>query len=143
MLDLNHLHPMLVHFPIALLLTGFVFDVFSLFFSKKEPCLSKIGFYLMILGTLGAGAAYLSGDLFTQEMSGAAGELREKHELFAKTTLFVMLAASLLRIIAVATKKDKGWLKWLVFVLFAVGAACVGFTGFLGGSLVFNYMVGF
>ncbi len=143
MFDLNHLHPMLVHFPVALLAVGFLADVFSLFFSKKEPCLSKLGFYLMILGTLGAVAAFLSGEFFTQEMTGAAGELKEKHEVIAKVTMYVMIAASVLRIFAVAFRKDKGWLKWLVFVLFAVGAVCVGYTGFLGGTLVYNHMIGF
>ena len=39
---------MIVHFPIALIIVGFFAEVVSLFF-KSEKCLSKTGFYLMIL----------------------------------------------------------------------------------------------
>ncbi len=46
------LHPMIVHFPIALILAGFLADTLSLFI-KKEPCLSKVGFYLMLVRYLG------------------------------------------------------------------------------------------
>jgi uncharacterized membrane protein len=66
MFTTTHLHPMLVHFPIALITVGFLADVVFLFY-KKEICLSKTGFYLMIVGTLAAAAAYLSGQLFTNE----------------------------------------------------------------------------
>ena len=106
MFNSDHFHPLIVHFPVALIIIGFFLDVISLFFNKKEPCLSKAGFYLMILGTLAAVAGYLSGEFFTAEMSGAAGELKERHELFAKITMFVMIAASLLRIYLVWKKKD-------------------------------------
>lgn len=143
MLDNSHFHPMIVHFPVALLAVGFFADTVSLFFCKKEACLSKMGLYLMILGTFGAVAGYLTGEYFTNEMVGAAGELKEKHELFAKITMYLMIAASVIRLFAVFSKKDKGALKWGVYVLYAAGTACVSYTGFLGGSLVYNFMIGF
>lgn len=142
MFDTSHFHPMIVHFPVALIITGFLIDVISLFFNKNEPCLSKAGFYLMILGTLGAVAGYLTGEFFTSEMTGSAGELKERHAIFAKITMFVMIAASLFRIYLVWKKKENSNLKWLVFVLFFIATVAVGYTGFLGGSLVFNFMVG-
>ncbi|HQN16331.1 MAG TPA: ferritin family protein, partial [Bacteroidales bacterium] len=121
---------------------GFLADVLSLFFTKKEPCLSKVGFYLMILGTLGAFAAYFTGEFFTRELTGEAGELKERHEVFAKITMFVMLAASLLRIYLVWKKKSNSGLKWVVFFLYLIATCTVGFTGLLGGTLVYNHMVG-
>jgi uncharacterized membrane protein len=142
MFNPDHLHPLIVHFPVALIITGFFLDVISLFFNKKEPCLSKAGFYLMILGTLAAVAGYLTGEFFTSEMSGAAGELKERHEVFAKVTMFVMIAASILRIILVLIKRENTGLKWLVFALFFIATISVGYTGFLGGSLVYDFMVG-
>ena len=51
---------MIVHFPIALITVGFLADVFSLFF-KNEKCLSKTGFYLMVMGALSAIAAWSTG----------------------------------------------------------------------------------
>jgi uncharacterized membrane protein len=136
----DHFHPLSVHFPIALIMVGFLFDLLYIFF-KKEHCLSKAGFFLMILGTLGAVAAFFTGEYFSKDLIGPAGKVKETHEIFAKTTMYLMIGASLIRIYAVAAKKDKGWLKWLVFVLYMAGAGLVSYTGFLGGSLVYDYML--
>jgi rubrerythrin/uncharacterized membrane protein len=142
MFNTSHLHPLMVHFPVALIITGFFFDVISLFFNKKEPCLSKVGFFLMILGTLGAVGGYLTGEFFTKEYTGALGELKENHEVFAKITMFVMIAASLIRIYLVWKKKENSGLKWLVFLLFFVAVLSVGYTGLLGGNMVYDKMIG-
>ncbi len=142
MFDTSHFHPLIVHFPVALLITGFVFDFVYLFY-KKEHCLSKAGLYLLVLGTLGAFAGYFTGEFFTPEFKGAAGELKENHELFAKITMFVMLAASALRIYLLIKKKEQSPLKWLVFSLVFVGTISVGITGYLGGKIVYDHLIGF
>ena len=46
MINTDHLHPIIIHFPIAIIIVGFAAEVVSLFF-KKEKCLSKTGFYLL------------------------------------------------------------------------------------------------
>jgi uncharacterized membrane protein len=56
MINSTHFHPMIVHFPIALITIGFTADVVSLFI-RNEKCLSKTGFYLMVTGALAAIAA--------------------------------------------------------------------------------------
>jgi len=139
-MNFDHLHPLSVHFPIALIMVGFLFDLLYLIF-KKEHCLSKAGLYLMVLGTLGAVAAFFTGEYFSKNLLGPAGEMKETHELFAKTTMYLMLGASAIRIYMVMAKKDQSWIKWLVFLLYAVGAGLVSYTGYLGGSLVYDYML--
>jgi uncharacterized membrane protein len=139
-MNIDHLHPLSVHFPIALLLVGLLFDFISLFL-KKDRCLSKAGFYLMILGTLGAVVAVITGEYFSKELTGFAGEKKEIHEVFAKVTMWVMLAATVLRAVLVALKKDQGFLKWIVFLLFLIGCGFVGYTGLLGGKLVYEIML--
>ena len=62
MFTTNHLHPMLVHFPIALIAIGFLAELAFIFF-KKEICLTKVGYYLLIVGTLAACVTWLSGSL--------------------------------------------------------------------------------
>jgi len=136
-MELSHLHPMIVHFPVALIIVGFLFDVVSLF-CKKEACLSKMGLYLMILGTLGTVAGYLTGEFFTPELTGELGERKELHEVFAKTTMFVMIAASVIRLAVLYYKKTESWYKWLVFGLFLIGTVSVGITGYLGGTIVYD-----
>lgn len=140
-MDTSHFHPMLVHFPIALLIVGFIFDIIGIFF-KKEKCLSKTGLYLMILGTVGSIAAYLTGEYFTKELIGIAGELKEKHEIFAKITMFTMLIVTTLRIWIIVLKKTNNLWQWIILFLYFLGTIAVGYTGFLGGKLVYNIMIG-
>lgn len=142
MFNTAHLHPMIVHFPIALIMVGFLADLLYLF-NKKEICLSKTGLYLMVLGTLAAGAAFLTGNLFTVEpRQGAIVDVFEKHETFALITLLIMAIGSTIRIYTVIKKPDSTILRWTVFCFYLAGTLTVGLTGFLGGSMVFDYMVG-
>jgi uncharacterized membrane protein len=140
MISTSHFHPMLVHFPIALVVFGFVAEIASLFF-KKEACLSKAGFYLLVTGTLSAIFALFTGVLFTSEMSGSAGDIKETHELFAWITVAALIAASLFRIFLMAKKIERSDLKWVAFILYGLATISVSITGFFGGNLVYSYMM--
>lgn len=140
MISSSHFHPMLVHFPIALIVFGFMFYFASLIF-KKEESLAKTAAYLLFVGTLTAITALLSGILFTSELSGAAGEAQETHEMFAWITVVILSLTSLLRIFVINKNKSNSALKWVEFVLYGLAAVSVSITGFYGGSLVYNFMM--
>lgn len=142
MFDSSHFHPMIVHFPVALIIVGFLADLTSLFI-KSEKCLSKAGYYLMVLGALAAMAAWLTGKFFTFEPDqGEIVKVFEKHETAALITTLVMITGALLRIYLVVKKKEETSLKWVVFCFYGLGFISVSVTGFLGGTMVFNYMMG-
>lgn len=141
MFDLSHLHPMVVHFPIAIIMVGFFADILSLFF-KKEKCLSTMGFYLEILGVLAAIVAVGTGYFLTTPMDGEAGAMREKHELFAFLTLGTIIVAAFFRILLVYLKKEETQLKFVALGIFFLSFIFVSITGYLGGTLVFEYLVG-
>jgi len=140
MFSTTHLHPMLVHFPIALVVFGFIAEIAALYF-KKEIYLSRMGFILLIFGTLSAFTAWLTGTLFTSEMAGTAGAIKETHELFAWITLGTLLATSILRIVTQAKKNENAGLKSVALILYGLAAVSVSITGFYGGTLVYNYMM--
>jgi uncharacterized membrane protein len=140
MFETSHLHPMLVHFPIALVMFGFLADLASLYF-KNEAWLSKAGFYLLLFGTLSALAAWLTGIFFTSPMSDTAGEIKATHEFFAWLTLGTLIAATVIGILFRSGKMVNAKLKWFAFALYALAAVFVSITGFYGGSLVYNYMM--
>lgn len=131
---------MLVHFPIAFVVIGFVADFVHIFI-KKEECFSKMGFYLLIVGTISALATLLSGILFTSEMSGTAGEVRETHETFAWVTVIILVIVSVLRTFVLIRKAENNLFKWLIFAMYGLAALTVSITGFWGGTLVYNYMM--
>ncbi len=140
MFDTSHLHPMLVHFPIALIAFGFLAELASLII-KKEVCLPKVSFYLLIFGTLGAILAWSTGTLFTADMSGTAGTVKDTHALFATITLGLLIIASVLRTIMFLNKSGNRKIKWISFAFYTLAAISVSITGFLGGTLVYNYMM--
>jgi uncharacterized membrane protein len=140
MIDTTHFHPIIVHFPVALITIGFLAIAMSLIF-KRFHYLAKTADFLMVVGTFAVVAAYFTGEFFTSEMQGAAGEVKEKHEIFAIITMVVMLAATVIRLYSNYIKKDETKFKWLVFCLYGIAMITVSITGYLGGTLVYNYMM--
>ena len=141
MFSTSHLHPMLVHFPIALVIVGFLAEIAALIF-KKEPTLSRTGFYLLIIGSISAFAAWLTGNLFTADMNGVAGKVQGYHELFANITLGLLFLTSVIRILILIRKNESTTLKLVAFIFYALAAFSVSITGFIGGKLVYNFMLG-
>lgn len=133
-------HPMTVHFPIALLLVAFLFELLALS-SKSNPLFSKIGFYLLIAGTLGAVVAVITGNLFTEEFTGPMGDTKEMHELFANTAMWSAIVASLLRIFMEIKKSTNTSLKLLAFAGLLVTVIAVSIAAYYGGSIVYDYMI--
>ena len=139
MFSTSHLHPMLVHFPISLIIAGFAADAVYLF--KKYEWLSKAGFSLMILGTFGAMIAYLTGLLFTgKPTEGEVVEIFKLHALGGFITLIIMSVVSVLRIYFYL-KHNEDRFNWGIFLLFLLGAIAVSFTGYMGGIMVYTYFL--
>jgi len=141
MFDTSHFHPMIVHFPIAIIVLGFLFDLSTLLITK-EKCLSKMGLYLEVIGMFAAIAAFGTGYYLTSPMEGEAGVLREQHELFATLTLVSIILATFFRLLLVYQKKEETYLKYVAMSLFLCAFVFVMITGYLGGSLVYGFMVG-
>ena len=59
MISATHFHAMAVHFPIALLMAGFLSELIVLFI--KKTFFRQAAFYLVILGALGSIVSYLAG----------------------------------------------------------------------------------
>ena len=142
MFDTTHLHPMIVHFPIALLIVGFLSDLIGVFL--KKDFFSKAGFYLLILGTAGVIAAYFSGNIAGDGVSeaGVLKQALENHEEAAELSLWLMVIASVVRIGIVLFKKYSGIFKWVAILLFLAGILSIARTGYYGGELVFKHAAG-
>ena len=140
MIPTSHLHPMLVHFPIALISFGFLAVFITLLFRKKHY-LPKTGYYLLLAGTAMALVALLSGLLFTSDLSGSAGVVQDQHETFAWITLFLSICTSVFWSFLKYRNQEGTNMKWVVLVMYGLAAISVSITGFLGGTLVYNYMM--
>lgn len=138
---MNHpIHPMLVHFPIALLFVSFLFDL--IFFLTGREEFKKGGFWLLLLGWVAGLAATLSGVLSEDlvEKAGVPKSAIERHEFFAFMTLGLFAGLILVR----------AWIRnrWSYnHRLIYIGGALVGLfilatTGYWGGDLVYRYGAG-
>lgn len=99
------LHPLVVHFPIVLLIVSALLQIAGLFYSKGNW--DYITLFLLAGGALGA---YLSGSYFhphTDGLSSSAAEVLERHELFASLTLYSSIVALLLKIAGMYIFKSK------------------------------------
>lgn len=141
-MDLTHLHPMIVHFPIALLIVGFLFDIAGSI--TKRESFTQTAFYLIILGALGVIAAFITGDQagsgITEE--GALKQALENHEDAATLTIWIVSIAAAFRIALVLLKKFKGVLKMVSLALFLIAVLAIARTGYYGGELVYKHATG-
>ncbi len=136
------MHPMIVHFPIALLIVGFLADLTGLL--TKREFFSQAGFFMLILGALGIIAAYLSGENAGDGITeaGALKQALETHEGAATLTIWIVSIAALFRIALVVFKKYKGALKLISLTLFFIGVLAIARTGYYGGELVYKHAAG-
>lgn len=137
----THLHAMLIHFPIALLIVGFISELTGTV--CKKTFFNQAAFYLLILGTFGTVAAYLSGDAAGEGMEeGALGNAIGMHHEAAVMTLWLATITSLVYSTLTFLKYQKQWSKLTRILLFALLIAAVSRTAFLGGQLVYRHGAG-
>ncbi len=141
MISATHFHAMIIHFPIALLLAGFFSEILGLI-TKKE-FFKNASAFLLLLGALGAIAAYVSGNLAGNGIEeGPLKEPLELHELAATVTIWLAIVTALLRVLVFYFKYNRPWVNWAFIILFTTLAGSVTTTGYFGGQLVYKHAAG-
>lgn len=133
LLDPSHLHPAIVHFPIALLTVSVFLDILS--FLLKRDDFRRTGFHLLALGVLAAVAAIGAG-LMAAETVDAPKDILKLHASLAVITGVLFLV--LLGWRAAARNNISPKLFPLYLVIGAVGAFMILAVGFWGGHMVFE-----
>jgi uncharacterized membrane protein len=131
------LHPMVVHFPIALLCAGVALDWAGYWLRLAN--LTRGGFYLLTLGAAGAGVAALVGP--DHAAGGAAvASLLTLHQTFALVTVALAVALTAVRFFAADGIAGRGALLYLACTLALL--ATLSLTGYYGGELTYHQGVG-
>ena len=140
-----NIHPLLVHFPIALLITAAAVDVVA-WALRRNVFLRHGATLLYVLGTFGAIAAYLTGRAASQTiwMPGMAQAALGEHWAWAFRTVWFFAIVTFARLVLLRPSRH-GAGHSLVAAFALVGLVGIGLlieTGDRGGRLVYQHGVG-
>ena len=140
---LAEFHPPVVHFAIALILTGVLFDIAGFILNKES--LKNAGFWAIIFGALSVWGAMFTGHFAEEIVEDAikgtkAYELLEQHEKIGEILPWIVSVLAGFRVFLNFRPNKKLFILYMAAGL--VVAGMVGFQGRLGGKMVFEHGVG-
>ncbi len=139
-----NIHPLIVHFPIALLVVAVLLDVLQ-WIRPLRGRLDRAALLLYFLGVIGATAAFWSGRVAadTVRVGVEAQTVLSDHDDRALITLIFFGAFFVVRLVLHLIRLDrKGILRAVVPLTGIVGIVLLWQTADLGGKLVYQYGVG-
>lgn len=134
-----NIHPMLVHFPIALLLSFFCVDVIATW--TKKTAWRDIASCLLYLGTVAAGFTVLAGFIAADSVphGGNVHDIMERHEHFG---IWVLSLATFLSLWRMKAKNSLIGLSNGFFLgIAALMCLLMSLGADLGGVMVYKYGV--
>jgi uncharacterized membrane protein len=145
--DWSGLHPLVIHFPIALLLVAPILVVLAMVARNNRRPYLVSALVLMALGTLMTYVAVSTGEAAGElaERAGNVEAMIERHEGLAETTqaiftVVTLVFAALLVVPALLKRKLEGMLFYATYGVFLVaylaGTAVLANTAHQGGLLV-------
>ncbi len=137
---MDNIHPLFVHYPIALFTAFFIAEFLGVVFKKEHfRCAASFTLYL---GTIAALFTVLAGyyAAATVEHSEAVHAIMENHEGFGVTVLIIAVLLSLWRLFVRRRFSPKAQIVHLVMAF--VLAVIVALGADLGGLMVYKYGVG-
>jgi len=126
------IHPLVVHFPIALWLASTLFDALGQW--RADPMFRRTAYWLVGLGLIGAAASIALGwtDLFAQEAQGVGTAVLLKHR-YHSWAAYVATAVYLANFVWRWRTDNRAAERILPLSL--LGAVLISITGYLGGDL--------
>ncbi|MBY0529620.1 MAG: hypothetical protein K2P51_05455 [Rhabdochlamydiaceae bacterium] len=144
------IHPMLVHFPIALLFTGSFIRIAALFTKKKKTYsfLLPASWMILGLGVIAAWAAIIAGEIARDIVAQTLENIQvlNKHDDHAYYTAYAFTLAVLCDVsrafLVKQFKKKNLWIKrgiaCAIWIFYLFGAYNLVLTGYYGGTLVYE-----
>lgn len=137
-----NLHPIIVHFPIALIVAAVVSDVVVLTLRREADGAVS---WLYTAGTAGLVAAYLTGRAAADAVliPAAAQTIQTDHADWALVTLILFLALTTVRLLLLRLgRPGRNVVRSMSVVAGLVGFGLITIVGDLGGRMVFGHGVG-
>jgi uncharacterized membrane protein len=129
---IGRLHPLLVHFPIALILLAAAAELFSSLIDAKQW--HVVAMASLRVGAIGAVGAAGAGWLMALMPGVDPTATLAWHRWLGTTTAVVAVTAALITAVGERSTTTR-WIDWIALLAAAV---CVAVTGHLGGMLVWG-----
>ncbi|RME02865.1 MAG: DUF2231 domain-containing protein [Planctomycetota bacterium] len=139
---MQNLHPVFVHFPIALLTFSVIFDAIGMWLKKES--LKNAAWWTMVAGIGGILLAVATG-LWAESTvphGGGSHEIMEIHETLELIGLGAFVVLFIWRSVRKSILPEVSWQLGVYFFLAAVGLATMLYGAHLGGRLVYEFGVG-
>jgi uncharacterized membrane protein len=133
-------HPLVVHFPIVLLIFAALFQIASLFVYRKEFSVATLA--LLCLGMVDVWLASNTFHGHVGSLPKPIVQLFEAHEFWANWTWWLALAALAAKAGSHFSTKQKWWSEAVVMILLIGPSVTVAITGHHGAELVHKMGVG-
>jgi len=144
MIPIEHIHPIIVHFPIVFFLTLAGLDIIAAFrgasITGRTP-VGNVAAGLAVLSALAAIAAFMLGGaaLDVAEAGGFRSEVAEIHESLGTATAVLLTVWAIFRgFLWLKEIQVEGAMKWLIVLIEVGGAAMIVATAYFGGALVYD-----
>ena len=137
---MENLHPLFVHFPVALLLAAFFVETLALFF--KQSSWHRVSLWMLGFGALGAVGAVLTGRM-AKETAKHSYEIEEIMELHEKLG-YAVLGIALFVVVCRLFLRDRlgKRTRWIAWSLLAAACGIMAYSAHLGGRMVYEFGVG-
>ena len=137
---MHPIHPMVVHFPIALLMASVLLDLLAA--RWHQIGFPEASLYTLIGGLAGAVVSVITGSFAEElvEKSGVPEAALDLHETLGYATLWLFVG-----LLAIRLGMSRGWLREIPALSIGVGLVGVvilAATGYYGGSLVYEFGAG-
>lgn len=133
-------HPLVVHFPLALLTTAWVLETVGVWF--RRDTFRQVALWNLVLGTAGAVVAVLTGRAaaVTAKHSYEIHQVMTQHERLGYVVFCLAGAAVSWRLATRTSSRPRD--RWVGWALLGVMVFVMSVGAHLGGRLVYEYGVG-
>ncbi len=152
-MNLEYFHPVFVHFPVALTLTGTALLAYGAALGRRNAL--KAGLLVLLIGGVLVIPTYITGQVARAVLEDSPAferdlPLLDTHEDLGLASLAVLIALGILAGLALAREAKTGadggpearTQPWALLALALAAALLIGATAFYGGRLVFEQGIG-